>query len=245
LDVRALPLFVYGGAGPTHGVELAEAMGMRRAIVPYLAGNFSAVGLILSPLRWEVSRMVQAVASELPVDRLSAALAALDREARDRLAEAGADLATVTTRWQAHMRYEGQSYDLPVELGRPWTGRLPDTVRTELIEAFHALHAQRYAYRSDAETVEVVLVRVAAEGPETDYPAPPPPDIEAGAPTRRPVFFTGIAGWRDAAVLDRCVLRPGTAIDGPAVIEGEGSSALVPPGWRAHIDAYLNLDIRR
>jgi N-methylhydantoinase A len=245
LDVRALPLFVYGGAGPTHGVELAEAMGMRRAIVPYLAGNFSAVGLILSPLRWEVSRMVQAVAAELPAERLAAVLAALDREARDRLAEAGADLATVTTRWQAHMRYAGQSYDLPIELGRPWSGRLPATIGAELIEAFHALHAQRYAYRSDAETVELVLVRVAAEGPETDYPAPQPPDIEIDAPTTRPVFFTGVAGWRDAAVLDRRQLAPGGAVDGPALIEGEGSSALIPPGWHAHIDAYLNLDIRR
>jgi N-methylhydantoinase A len=245
LDVRALPLFVYGGAGPTHGVELAEAMGMRRAIVPYLAGNFSAVGLILSPLRWEVSRMIQAVASELPVDRLEAALTALDREARDRLTEAGADLATVTTRWQAHMRYEGQSYDLPVELGRPWTGRLPASIRAELIEAFHALHERRYAYRSDAETVELVLVRVAAEGPETEYPAPPPPDAAPEPPATRPIFFTGIAGWRDAAVLDRRGLRPGAAIDGPAVIEGEGSSALVPPGWRAQVDGYLNLDIRR
>jgi N-methylhydantoinase A len=245
LDVRAMPLFVYGGAGPTHGVELAEAMGMRRAIVPYLAGNFSALGLILSPLRWEVSRMVQAVASELPAERLAAALSALDREARGCLAEAGADLATVTTRWQAHMRYAGQSYDLAVDLGRPWTGSLPDGIGAELIAAFHALHERRYAYRSDAETVELVLVRVAAEGPETDFPTALAPDAAPAAPSARAVFFTGVAGRRDTAVHDRRALRPGTAIDGPAVIEGEGSSALVPPGWRATVDAYLNLDIRR
>jgi len=49
----------------------------------------------------------------------------------------------------------------------------------------------------DAETVELVLVRVAAEGPETDYPVPLPPAIELGAPARRPVFFTGVAGWRE------------------------------------------------
>ncbi|MBI3513382.1 MAG: hydantoinase/oxoprolinase family protein [Proteobacteria bacterium] len=245
LDIRALPLFVYGGAGPTHGVELAEAMGMRRAIVPYLAGNFSAVGLILSPLRWEVSRMVQAVASELPAARLTAVLAELDREARAKLAEAGADLGTVVTRWQAHMRYAGQSYDLAVDLGRPFAGALPDSTPAALVAAFHALHERRYAYRSDAEAIELVLVRVAAEGPETDYPAPQPPAIAPGAPATRPVFFTGVAGWRDAAVHDRRLLAPGAAILGPAVIEGEGSSALVPPGWSAAVDAYLNLDIRR
>ena len=245
LDVRALPLFIYGGAGPTHGVELAEAMGMRRAIVPYLAGNFSAVGLILSPLRWEVSRMVQAVAAELPVARLTAVVAALDREARARLAEAGADLAGVTTRWQAHMRYAGQSYDLPVDLGRRFEGALPETVAAELIAAFHAEHERRYAYRSDAETVELVLVRVAAEGPETDYPRPRAPAAAPGAPARRPVYFTGVAGWREAAVHDRHALAPGMTLDGPAVVEGEGSSTLVPPGWRAAVDGYLNLDIRR
>jgi N-methylhydantoinase A len=88
-------------------------------------------------------------------------------------------------------------------------------------------------------------VRVAAVGPETESPAPPPPDAAPEPPATRPIFFTGIAGWRDAAVLDRRGLRPGAAIDGPAVIEGEGSSALVPPGWRAQVDGYLNLDIRR
>ncbi len=245
LDVRALPLFIYGGAGPTHGVELAESMGMRRAIVPYLAGNFAAVGLILSPLRWEVARMVQVDAGALAAARLATTIAALDREARQRLAEAGADLAAVTTRWQAHMRYAGQSYDLAVELGRPWIGSLPDDVGPALIEAFHALHAQRYAYRSDAETVELVLVRVAAEGPETNYPAPVAPTGAPRPPATRKVFFTGAAQWRDAAVHDRRALGPGARIDGPAVVEGEGSSALIPPGWSATVDAYLNLDIRR
>jgi N-methylhydantoinase A len=246
LDVRALPLFVYGGAGPTHGVELAEAMGMRRVIVPYLAGNFSAVGLILSPLRWEVARMVQADAAALPAARLAAVLVDLDREARAKLAEAGADLAAVTTRWQAHMRYAGQSYDLAVDLGRPFDGALAETVPVALIAAFHALHETRYAYRSDAETVELVLVRLAAEGPETDYPAAPAAAAATPSPpTVRPAFFTGPAAWRDAAVHDRRGLAPGRRIDGPAVVEGEGSSALIPPGWSATVDATLNLDIRR
>ena len=44
---------------------------------------------------------------------------------------------------------------------------------------------------------------------------------------------------------DRRGLAPGRRIDGPAVVEGEGSSALIPPGWSATVDATLNLDIRR
>src|SRR5207237_2979814 len=70
LDLRAVPLLVYGGAGPTHGIELADALGMRRAIIPYLAGNFSAMGLLLCPLRWDESRMVLKPAASLDAKAL-------------------------------------------------------------------------------------------------------------------------------------------------------------------------------
>ena len=85
LDVRDMPLLVYGGAGPTHGVELADAMNMNRVIVPYLAGNFSAVGLLLCPLRWDVSAMVMKPAGDVGADELAETLGSLDAEARGKL----------------------------------------------------------------------------------------------------------------------------------------------------------------
>src|SRR5258708_30406697 len=90
LDLRALPLLIYGGAGPTHGIELAEALGMRRAIVPYLAGNFSAVGLLLCPLRWDESQMVLRPAAALDAALLAPHVSALDDAARGQLHAPGA-----------------------------------------------------------------------------------------------------------------------------------------------------------
>src|SRR5262249_28220106 len=75
LDVRELPLLVYGGAGPTHGVELADAMSMSTAIIPYLAGNFSAIGLLVAPLRWDESRMVLKHTNELAAAEIGALIA--------------------------------------------------------------------------------------------------------------------------------------------------------------------------
>ncbi len=245
LDLRALPLLIYGGAGPTHGIELAEALGMRRAIVPYLAGNFSAVGLLLCPLRWDESRMVLRPAVALDATALTKYVAALDDAAREKLAATGARTEGLATRWLAHMRYAGQSYDLAIEGGDSFKGKLPVGIVDQLVRRFHEQHERRYAYRSEAETVEIVQVRVSVEGAELPYPTPKPPTGPARRTGARQVYFTRDRRAVDTAVWDRASLPVGTAIEGPAVIEGEGSSALIPSGWRATVDPWLNLDVRK
>ncbi len=246
LDVRGLPLVVYGGAGPTHGAELAESMGMSRLVVPYLAGNFSAVGLLLCPLRWDISRMILRRIDELEAIDLAFQIGALDQEARTTLDAGGADTADLTTRWIAHMRYVGQSYDLPVDLGEPWQGELQPDVLDELIVRFHDLHQRRFAYRSEAETVELVQLRVSVIGTERDYPLPSGTQQgDARQGETRAVYFTAHGGRLDASVWDRRTLPSDWQVDGPAVVEGEGSSALIPPGWRAETDEWRNLVMTR
>ena len=61
----------------------------------------------------------------------------------------------------------------------------------------------------------------------------------------REIYFTGSRKAQAANVWNRTELREGDRFTGPAVIEGEGSSALIPPGWEAVVDGFLNLDIRR
>jgi len=247
LDIQELPLLVYGGAGPTHGVELADAMGMNRAIIPYLAGNFSAVGLMLCPLRWDSAAMVMRPAAEFSDAELAEMLRKLDSEARERIAMTGDEESGLATHWHAHMRYAGQSYDLAIDLGVPWGTSSPDGMILALIAAFHTQHERRYAYCSEEEKVEIVQIRVSVRGQETSFPAPARElaQEEAVQTGIRQVYFTGVRETREAAVWKRRSLPARTEISGPAVIEGEGSSALVPTGWTAKVDRFRNLDVRR
>jgi N-methylhydantoinase A len=247
LDIRNLPLLVYGGAGPTHGVELAEAMGMTRAIIPYFAGNFSAVGLMLSPLRWDGAEMVMKSVSKFPARAAEALIGNLDKDARETLSGENTDTAPLITFWHAHMRYAGQSYDLAINLGEPWDGILSADVMERLVEAFHAQHERRFAYRSEDETVEIVQLRISVRGEEIPFPKPVTPDNSDPAQSTgtREIYFTGSRKAKAANVWNRAYLREGDRFTGPAVIEGEGSSALIPPGWEAVVDGFLNLDIRR
>ena len=51
------------------------------------------------------------------------------------------------------------------------------------------------------------------------------------------------AGFLDTDVYDRLLLHPGMVVEGPALVEEQTSSTLVPPGSRAEVLADLGLAI--
>src|SRR5262249_40850214 len=52
-DLRDFTLIAYGGAGPMHAGELARLAGISRVVVPAHSGAFSALGCLVSPLRYD------------------------------------------------------------------------------------------------------------------------------------------------------------------------------------------------
>ena len=60
---------------------------------------------------------------------------------------------------------------------------------------------------------------------------------------RRPVFFDG--AWRDTPFFERDILRPGDAIDGPAVICERNTTVVVERGWRATLTAADDLVLEK
>ena len=61
-------------------------------------------------------------------------------------------------------------------------------------------------------------------------------------PESRPVYFNADDA-RDTPVFQRSALQPGSAIEGPAVIEEKTSTTVLYPGQRAVVDAYLNIEV--
>jgi len=113
----------------------------------------------------------------------------------------------------------------------------------ELRERFHREHARRYGYSVPGEPVELVNLRLTAVG-ETEKPELPR-RRSGGSPEdalieRRSLYF-GEYGWHKTRVYAREKLPAGAELRGPAVVEGEESTSLVPPGARAYVDGYGNL----
>ena len=247
-DPRDFALLPFGGAGALHQAALAAELGCRRVLVPPNPGVLSALGLLAAPVT--VDR-VQAQLGELATmdaATLETTWQDLEDQARRSLATQDSEVATVTR--SADLRYRGQAFELSV----PGTAEVVD-----LAERFHAAHAERYGYRQPEATVEVIALRVRAEGPTPELPLPPVPS--AAASTARPAAGpaaaspTGAApgsglaaaqlGTREviddrgpvtAALLDRSRLGAGATLRGPAIVVGVDATVWVAPWQRGEVD---------
>src|SRR3546814_1944468 len=81
LDPRDFTLVAFGGAGPLHAIALAEALGIRRVLIPPAPGNLSATGLVLADVRHDLVRTLVCDLATADRDRLMTALEELGREA--------------------------------------------------------------------------------------------------------------------------------------------------------------------
>ena len=95
--------------------------------------------------------------------------------------------------------------------------------------------------------IEIVSYRLAAWG-LSDKPQLPVVDqagrtLKAAVSGMRAVVFDG--SERQATIFDRGRLPPGEAVKGPALIEEDGSTSVVPPGWDAELDSAGCLILHR
>lgn len=145
LDPRDYALCAFGGAGGLHACDLADALGMRRVIVPAHAGVLSAVGMLQGRAAATRSRTVLNAAAAMPGLR-----EALILEAGEALGES----ATSST-CEVSARYSGQSFELLVRYDGEWDAAA---------SRFESAHEARFGYRLPVE-VEPVTLHVRAEGP--------------------------------------------------------------------------------
>ena len=128
---------------------------------------------------------------------------------------------------------------------KPKDGWARSTSSSAITEYFQTVHERRYAYASPDEEVELVQIRVSLIGPEKDFPKPEIRDDLSGSRLgNRDIYFTTERAFAEADIWRRDRLAPRTEITGPAVIEDQGSSILIPNNWTATIDQWLNVDIR-
>jgi len=114
------------------------------------------------------------------------------------------------------------------------------------VRSFGELYRARYAFFFDGEPIEIVNLRLGAFGlrdvPDLPEVAGADSNPSAARKDSRSAFF-GDAGRLDTPVYDRADLAPGMIVDGPALIEEETSSTLVPPATSASVTGDLGLII--
>ncbi len=222
IDPRDLTLMSFGGAGGLHVCALADALEMRRAIVPVYSGVLSALGMLVAPRSRQLSQTVGRLLAECDASSIEAFYTPLVATGTEALLAEGVAEKSIVIEYNLDLRYAGQSYFLNV----PWT-----TV-DESRKAFHALHAQRYGHALDMP-VELVNVRVGLySAGQTLTLAQREASAEAGLCT-------------DNFVYARTSLAAGEILAGPALITERVATTYLAEGWLATVDTFGNLMLEK
>jgi N-methylhydantoinase A len=233
LDVRDFDVCAFGGSGPLTACRLIDILGLRTVFVPRDPGNLSAFGLLATDLRSDHVQTL--VRRRIDLDELARELGRLEASAFDDVA--GHEASVVRS---VDLRYFGQAFEITVPAP---DGPIDDDFVTEVEARFHDAHERSYGYcyRDDpTHVVEWVNLRVTGVGA---MPRPELAPVRAGGDAlegTRPVYFEG---WHETPVYAR--ERLSGEIAGPAVIQEFGSTLPIHPGFRARVDEFGNVVVRR
>ncbi|MFC6939669.1 hydantoinase/oxoprolinase family protein [Salinirubellus sp. GCM10025818] len=228
-DPAEFALVAFGGAGPMQAPAVADRMDIDTVVLPRTPGTLSARGLLLADVRADESRAYRG--ERLDAEAMGEQFAELEGTVSERFVEMGFDDDEVDIERAADVRYVGQSYELTVPAG---DGPLDDEAIEGIVERFHEEHARLYGHAMREEPVEAVTLRVTGT-----VPTPPLADRAEAAdadPHRgeREVYFEG-TGYTETEVLFRPAFAAGETVEGPAILEDTGSTAMLPPGTTGRV----------
>ena len=244
-DLRSVPVFAFGGAGPVHAFDVASILHCPSIILPLAAGVASTMGFLTAPLAFDFVRTLIERLDEIDWGRANVIRSAMEREGVALLERSGVPRQEISISHSADLRYLGQGHEVTVPF--PSSALGPDS-HQPIVDAFNSTYRRIYGRLADDVPVEVINWRTVVSGP------PPFLDLRRTAGRRshdsdaikgqRPAYFWRLGGYHLTPVYDRYRLQPGASVHGPAIIEERESTAVLGPASVGTIDEFLNLIVR-
>jgi len=238
-DYRNSSMVAFGGSGPLHALSVARKLKIPRVVLPVGAGVMSALGLLVSPLAFEVARSRRIHVADIDAKDFVTTFAALESEASGYLKRAGVPDADIRIVRHLDMRYQGQGHEIEITL--PSTNDVAATF-AELGELFGSAYEKTYGLRLD-EPTEIVNWKIEAVAPtpsiaEGHGSTTAAARAQKGTRQAYDPAINGLAAW---PVYDRYALAPGAVVKGPALIEEHESTCVIGAGDSVTVDSHFNL----
>ncbi|MBB2929036.1 hydantoinase/oxoprolinase family protein [Paraburkholderia silvatlantica] len=241
--------FSYGGAGPVHTYGYTEGLGFKDVIVPAWAAGFSAFGCACADFEYRYDKSVDLALPQAASDADKAQAAATIQQAWSELAGKvieefrinGFKAGDVILRPGYRMQYMGQLNDLEIDSPIASAGTAQDWDR--IVEAFEDTYGRVYASSARSPELGFSVTGAIMRGmvitqkpvlPEDPEAGPTPPE-DAKLGTRR---LYRHKTWHEATLWKMEALKPGNTIAGPAIIESDATTFVVPLGFATTIDKH-------
>lgn len=244
IDPSGFTLIALGGAGPLHAASVAREVGMARVLIPRNAGVFCALGVLTKDIQQNLSQTVLLQQNQPEIlQTLNATFAAMQSQAAQDLDSNHLDTTTLYFERHADVRYCGQNHEITVAVPN---GELDANSLEHVRENFHQAHEDMYGYRQAESPIDIVTLRLDAvipvQRPRLEQGAALAADTAVEPQGYRKTVFDGESAVR-CPIYHRNQLQPGHTLTGPAIIEQMDSTTIVPPGFQARVDPWLNLEI--
>ena len=238
-DPRDLVVLAFGGNGPVHAATLARLLDIRKILVPPVPGLFSALGMLFPEIEHHYVRTYKQRLDSLDIGALERAFAALQAESATALISEGFAPSVHRFERLIDLRYAGANSELTLPCPAD------KALVTVLGHLFGEAHERQYGYRSDAETVETMNLRVIARAAMVSSRIPDRLALDhghVGPAATRVAYFGPEFGSIETPV---CV-RSGVGTQwrtGPLLIEEFDSTTVVPPDGRVRLSDWDTIEI--
>jgi N-methylhydantoinase A/oxoprolinase/acetone carboxylase beta subunit len=223
-DPRDLPLVPAGGGGGLHAAAIAADLGITSMVVPGAPGVLAATGLLEAPLEHDASRGFFRPLDMLPEAELRAAIAGLFDDCQAAMLRDGVQPGAAETEVVAAASFMGQGHTLdviiPIDAAEPGAA-----IRAAFIEA----HRHAYGHTRDAP-VRLVELRVVQRARRAGQTMEPTRQVGEARRHSRRVWLDGMAF--EADIVPRATMGIGEELAGPAIVEQEDTTLVVPEGWK-------------
>ena len=243
-DPKDFSLIAYGGAGPMHGIDVANLLGIQQVIVPLHPGMTSAYGLLVSEFKNDYAKTYANRSSGYPTDDLNRVFSELKIQGIDWLYKERLNHQNSSIHFSMDLRYQHQGSEITIPLEQD---TIDDKSLLRATDDFHQQHQRLYGFSLD-QPVEIITLRVSMTSDVGEIGIPLLPKLNRTGTTikgRRDVFFANTTEFIQCDIHARDLLQPGMFIKGPAIIEGLDSTVLINPNWQSEIDVYGTCILRK
>ena len=228
----------YGGAGPLHACQLAEALQIKKILVPRHPGALSALGALISETRFDYRQTLRMLSSTLDIGKAVKVYSDLERKAAEDFDKEGFATAPLLER-TIELRYYGQNFELEVPVT---PGILDKAAFEQIVVDFHAEHDRIYGYTLPAQEIEFLNLNVAASAKHTAIELPKLDKLMSKVEPTGTAAVILPGGYEPELVplYDRETFGVGAVLKGPAII-GQMDTTLLAQNAIATVDKWGNM----
>ncbi|MDY0073871.1 MAG: hydantoinase/oxoprolinase family protein [Thauera sp.] len=241
--------FSYGGAGPVHTYGYTEGVGFKDVVVPAWAAGFSAFGCACAEFEYRYDKSVDIGVAQHAQDADKEAACATLQQAWSDLTEKVIE-EFVLNGYKAEdvmlipgykMQYMGQLNDL--EIVSPVSSASTATDWDRIVDAYELTYDRVYAGSARSPELGFSITGAILRGTVVTQKPALPEDADAGPTPPKDAYlgtrpFYRKKRWVDAQLWCMEKLKSGNHIVGPAIIESDATTLVVPDGFETRVDKH-------